>query len=152
MKEIRLDSPLNGQLIELKDVKDPAFASGAMGKGAAVKDPDGKVYSPVDGTVTVLFGTKHAIGIHAEDGADILIHVGIDTVKLDGVPFTAHVKEGDRVQAGDLLIEFDHQAILDAGYDLATPIIISNSDDYREIDTVASSAVEAGQPLLTVSH
>jgi PTS system beta-glucosides-specific IIC component len=81
-----------------------------------------------------------------------LIHVGIDTVKLDGVPFTAHVKEGDRVQAGDLLIEFDRQAILDAGYDLATPIIISNSDDYREIDTVASSAVEAGQPLLSVSH
>ena len=152
MKEIRLDSPLKGQLIELKDVKDPAFASGAMGKGAAVKDPEGKVYSPVDGTVTVLFGTKHAIGIHSEDGADILIHVGIDTVKLDGVPFTAHVKEGDRVQAGDLLIEFDRQAILDAGYDLATPIIISNSDDYREIDTVASSTVEAGQPLLSVSH
>ncbi|MFO5770298.1 PTS glucose transporter subunit IIA, partial [Klebsiella pneumoniae] len=82
----------------------------------------------------------------------LLIHVGIDTVKLDGVPFTAHVKEGDRVQAGDLLIEFDRQAILDAGYDLVTPIIISNSDDYREIDTVASSTVEAGQPLLSVSH
>ena len=89
MKEIRLNSPLKGQLIELKDVKDPAFASGAMGKGAAVKDPEGKVYSPVDGTVTVLFGTKHAIGIHSEDGADILIHVGIDTVNLGGKYFDA---------------------------------------------------------------
>ena len=99
MKEIRLDSPLNGQLIELKDVKDPAFASGAMGKGAAVKNPDGKVYSPVDGEVTVLFDTKHAIGIHADNGADILIHVGIDTVQLGGKFFDAKIAQGDRSSA-----------------------------------------------------
>ena len=115
MKEIRLDSPLNGQLIELKDVKDPAFASGAMGKGAAVKDPDGKVYSPVDGTVTVLFGTKHAIGIHAEDGADILIHVGIDTVNLKGEGFTTHVSQGDRVEAGQLITTYDVPAVAASG-------------------------------------
>jgi len=82
----------------------------------------------------------------------VLIHVGIDTVKLDGKPFTAHVKVGDRVQAGDLLVEFDRQAIIDAGYDLATPIIISNSDEYHEVITVAASAVQAGSPLLSVSH
>ena len=78
--------------------------------------------------------------------------MGIDTVKLDGVPFTAHVKEGDKVQAGDLLLTFDRQAILDAGYDLATPIIISNSDDYPGLETVAGSSVSAGQPLLTITH
>ena len=136
MKEIRLDSPLNGQLIELKDVKDPAFASGAMGKGAAVKDPDGKVYSPVDGTVTVLFGTKHAIGIHAEDGADILIHVGIDTVNLGGKYFDAKIAQGDAVKKGQLLLEFDPEGIKSAGYDTTTPVLVTNAFDYDKI-TVA---------------
>ena len=82
----------------------------------------------------------------------MLIHVGIDTVKLDGRPFTAHVKVGDKVQPGDLLLEFDRQAIIDAGYDLATPIIISNSDEYLEVATVAATSVIAGAPLLSVSH
>lgn len=136
MKEIRLDSPLNGQLIELKDVKDPAFASGAMGKGAAVKNPDGKVYSPVDGTVTVLFGTKHAIGIHADDGADILIHVGIDTVNLGGKHFDAKIAQGDAVKKGQLLLEFDPEAIKAEGYDTTTPVLVTNAFDYDKI-TVA---------------
>lgn len=136
MKEIRLDSPLNGQLIELKDVKDPAFASGAMGKGAAVKNPDGKVYSPVDGTVTVLFGTKHAIGIHADDGADILIHVGIDTVNLGGKYFDAKIAQGDTVKKGQLLLEFDPKGIQSEGYDTTTPVLVTNAFDYDKI-TVA---------------
>lgn len=87
MKDIRLDSPLQGRLIPLSEVSDPAFASGAMGRGAAVADPEGRVVSPVDGEVTVLFETKHAIGIHGTDGVDILIHVGVDTVKLGGDAF-----------------------------------------------------------------
>lgn len=136
MKEIRLDSPLNGQLIELKDVKDPAFASGAMGKGAAVKDPDGKVYSPVDGEVTVLFDTKHAIGIHADNGADILIHVGIDTVKLGGKFFDAKIAQGDRVKRGQLLLEFDPAGIKGAGYDTTTPVLVTNAFEYDKV-TVA---------------
>ena len=136
MKEIRLNSPLKGQLIELKDVKDPAFASGAMGKGAAVKDPEGKVFSPVDGTVTVLFGTKHAIGIHSEDGADILIHVGIDTVNLGGKYFDAKIAQGDAVKKGQLLLEFDPEGIKSAGYDTTTPVLVTNAFDYDKI-TVA---------------
>ncbi|MDU0910445.1 MAG: glucose PTS transporter subunit IIA, partial [Klebsiella pneumoniae] len=145
-------APMSGSVIALDQVPDSTFASGLLGKGVAIIPAVGKVIAPFSGEVASLFQTKHAIGLQSDSGIELLIHVGIDTVKLDGVPFTAHVKEGDRVQAGDLLIEFDRQAILDAGYDLATPIIISNSDDYREIDTVASSAVEAGQPLLSVSH
>ncbi|HDU4823381.1 TPA: PTS beta-glucoside transporter subunit IIABC [Klebsiella variicola] len=145
-------APMSGSVIALDQVPDSTFASGLLGRGVAIIPAVGKVIAPFPGEVASLFQTKHAIGLQSDSGIELLIHVGIDTVKLDGVPFTAHVKEGDRVQAGDLLIEFDRQAILDAGYDLATPIIISNSDDYREIDTVASSAVEAGQPLLSVSH
>lgn len=145
-------APMSGSVIALDQVPDSTFASGLLGKGVAIIPAVGKVIAPFPGEVASLFQTKHAIGLQSDSGIELLIHVGIDTVKLDGVPFTAHVKEGDRVQAGDLLIEFDRQAILDASYDLATPIIISNSDDYREIDTVAPSAVEAGQPLLSVSH
>ncbi|MDK1365338.1 glucose PTS transporter subunit IIA, partial [Klebsiella quasipneumoniae] len=145
-------APMSGSVIALDQVPDSTFASGLLGKGVAIIPAVGKVIAPFPGEVASLFQTKHAIGLQSDSGIELLIHVGIDTVKLDGVPFTAYVKEGDRVQAGDLLIEFDRQAILDAGYDLATPIIISNSDDYREIDTVAPSAVEAGQPLLSVSH
>lgn len=145
-------APMSGSVIALDQVPDSTFASGLLGKGVAIIPAVGKVIAPFPGEVASLFQTKHAIGLQSDSGIELLIHVGIDTVKLDGVPFTAHVKEGDRVQAGDLLIEFDRQAILDAGYDLATPIIISNSDDYREIDTVVPSAVEAGQPLLSVSH
>ena len=111
MQDIRLDSPLSGQLIPLSEVKDPAFASGAMGRGAAVKEPAGKVFAPVDGEVTVLFDTLHAIGIHAADGADILIHVGLDTVNLKGQHFTAHVAQGDTIKKGQLLLEFDAAAI-----------------------------------------
>ena len=115
MKDIRLDSPLNGKLVPLSEVSDPAFASGAMGLGAAVSEPDGKVFSPVDGEVTVLFATKHAIGLHAANGADILIHVGLDTVKLAGKYFEALVAQGDKVKKGQLLLKFDAAAIKAAG-------------------------------------
>ncbi|STD27458.1 PTS system beta-glucoside-specific transporter subunit IIBCA [Enterobacter asburiae] len=108
--------------------------------------------APFAGVVASLFQTKHAIGLLSTSGIEVLIHVGIDTVKLDGRPFTAHVKVGDKVQPGDLLLEFDRQAIIDAGYDLATPIIISNSDEYRDVVTVAATSVNAGAPLLSVSH
>ncbi len=133
MKEIRLDSPLNGELVELSQVNDPAFASGAMGFGAAVKNPDGKVYSPVDGEVTVFFETKHAIGIHGENGEDLLIHVGLDTVKLNGEHFKAHVEQGATVKKGQLLLEFDGEAIKAAGYDITTPFVVTNSTEFDKI-------------------
>ena len=141
MKEIRLDSPLNGELVELSQVNDPAFASGAMGFGAAVKNPDGKVYSPVDGEVTVFFETKHAIGIHGENGEDLLIHVGLDTVKLNGEHFKAHVEQGATVKKGQLLLEFDGEAIKAAGYDITTPMVVTNSTEFDKI-TIALNGVE----------
>jgi len=145
-------SPMTGTVLALDQVPDTTFASGLLGKGVAIIPSDNKVIAPFAGEVASLFQTKHAIGLLSDNGIEVLIHVGIDTVKLDGKPFTAHVKVGDRVQAGDLLVEFDRQAIIDAGYDLATPIIISNSDEYHEVITVAASAVQAGSPLLSVSH
>ncbi|MCH3960429.1 MAG: glucose PTS transporter subunit IIA [Selenomonas sp.] len=141
MKDIRLDSPLKGQLVELKEVKDPAFAGGAMGLGAAVRDPEGKVYSPVDGEITVLFETKHAIGIHSSEGADILIHVGLDTVKLNGEHFEAKVAQGDTVKKGQLLLEFDASAIKAAGYDTTTPVLVTNAAEFNQI-TVALDGKE----------
>ena len=145
-------APMSGSVLALDQVPDSTFASGLLGKGVAIIPAVGKVIAPFSGEVASLFQTKHAIGLLSDSGIELLIHVGIDTGKLDGVPFTAHVKEGDKVQAGDLLLEFDRQAILDAGYDLATPIIISNSDDYRSVEIVSASVVDAGQPLLSVSH
>nr|EKW8537952.1 PTS beta-glucoside transporter subunit IIABC [Klebsiella aerogenes] len=145
-------APMSGSVLALDQVPDSTFASGLLGKGVAIIPAVGKVIAPFSGEVASLFQTKHAIGLLSDSGIELLIHIGIDTVKLDGVPFTAHVKEGDKVQAGDLLLEFDRQAILDAGYDLATPIIISNSDDYRSVEIVSASVVDAGQPLLSVSH
>ena len=155
MKEIRLDSPLNGELVELSQVNDPAFASGAMGFGAAVKNPDGKVYSPVDGEVTVFFETKHAIGIHGVDGEDLLIHVGLDTVKLNGEHFTAHVEQGAAVKKGQLLLEFDGEAIKAAGYDITTPFVVTNSTEFDKITIalgdkeVVSAAAEAKAETVT---
>ena len=154
MKEIRLDSPLDGELVELREVKDPAFAGGAMGKGAAVRNPKGKVFSPVDGEITVLFDTKHAIGIHAANGADILIHVGLDTVKLGGAHFTAKIAQGDTVKKGQLLLEFDEAAIRAAGYDTTTPVLVTNAYEYdkvtvalgdKEITTLAETAAPQGE-------
>ena len=145
MQDIRLDSPLQGRLIPLSEVSDPAFASGAMGRGAAVADPEGRVVSPVDGEVTVLFETKHAIGIHGTDGVDILIHVGVDTVKLGGMHFTAHVAQGDTVKKGQLLIEFDPAAIRAAGYETTTPVLVTNAADYGKITLALDDAEISSQ-------
>lgn len=145
-------APMTGSVLALDQVPDSTFASGLLGQGVAIIPSVGKVIAPFSGEVASIFQTKHAIGLLSDSGIELLIHVGIDTVKLDGAPFTAHVKEGDKIKAGDLLLEFDRQAILNAGYDLATPIIISNSDDYRALDIVSASAVDAGQPLLSVSR
>ena len=136
MQDIRLENPLHGQLAELKEVRDPAFASGTMGIGAAVKDPSGQVYSPVDGEITVFFETKHAIGIHSVEGADILIHVGLDTVKLNGAYFTAKAAQGDKVSKGQLLLTFDAEAIKAAGYDTTTPVVVTNPSEFGQVTVV----------------
>ncbi|CNI63662.1 MULTISPECIES: PTS beta-glucoside transporter subunit IIABC [Yersinia] len=143
-------SPIRGELLALADVSDTTFASGLLGAGIAIIPQHGRVVSPVNGVVASLFKTHHAIGIESDAGAEILIHVGIDTVKLGGQYFTAHVKAGDRVNAGDLLLEFDCAAITAAGYDLTTPIIISNSEDYQDVLCTKGTSITEQAPLLTV--
>jgi len=144
-------SPMEGTVIPLTSVSDPAFASEAMGKGIAIEPNTGKVVSPVNGTVAVAFKTKHAIGLVSENGAEILIHIGIDTVQLDGQFFHAHVKQGDQVKVGDLLVEFDIERIKEAGYQVVTPIIITNTSNYTEISPTSHLSVKEQESLLTLS-
>lgn len=150
LKKETIKAPLTGKILPLNDVDDAAFAEEAMGKGIAVIPTDGKITAPFDGTVMALFPTKHAIGIMSESGCEVLIHMGIDTVKLEGKYFTAHVKQGDVVKQGDTLITFDMDAISSEGYSLQTPVIISNTKDYADIIPLAHDFVKRGEDLLTV--
>ena len=133
MRDIRLTSPVAGELIPLSEVKDPVFGSGAMGRGAAVKDPQGKVVAPFDGEITAFFETKHAIGLKSTDGVELLIHVGMDTVKLKGEHFTAQAAQGDKVKKGQVLLTFDPAAIREAGYDTTTPGVVTNASEFGDI-------------------
>lgn len=127
-------SPLKGDVVKLSEVNDPTFAQEIMGKGIAIEPSNGRVVSPVNGIVAAFFNTKHAIAIQSDKGAEILIHIGIDTVELEGNHFTANVEQGDRVSIGDLLVEFDVEAIKKEGYDVVTSIIITNTDKYIDIN------------------
>lgn len=150
VKQETVFSPLKGEVIALSQVKDEAFSTGALGKGIAIEPIEGKVYSPVDGVLTSLFSSGHAIGITSNNGVDILIHVGQDTVKLKGKFFTPHVKQGDTVKKGDLLMEFDVSEIKAAGYVLTTPVIISNSGNYLDVIETEKKSVGYQEDLLTV--
>ena len=144
-------APLSGRVITLEKIADPTFASGLLGKGAAIVPQDNCVVAPFYGEVASLFATRHAIGLLSQSGVEVLIHVGIDTVKLNGQHFTAHVKPGDSVKPGDLLLEFDRDAIRQAGFDLTTAVIISNSEDYADVVSLADDKnIHTGAPLLGV--
>lgn len=152
VKTITIASPLTGQLIDLKEVHDVTFASGLMGKGAAIIPTIGEVVAPEDGEVVSLFRTKHAIGFQTKSGAEILIHIGIDTVKLDGQHFEAHVESGQKVKKGDRLVSFDIEAIKQAGFEVTTPIIITNSDDYIDVQCIFNQDnIQHGDALLALS-
>ncbi|MEK4852544.1 beta-glucoside-specific PTS transporter subunit IIABC [Paenibacillus sp. FSL H7-0756] len=150
VKQETVGSPLKGQVRALSELTDEAFSTGAMGKGIAIEPLEGKVYSPVDGVLTTLFASGHAIGITSDNGVDILIHVGKDTVKLKGKHFTPRAKQGDTVTKGQLLMEFDVAAIREAGYTLTTPVIISNSGDYLDVIETDKKSVDYRENLLTV--
>lgn len=145
-----LFSPLTGKVVLLPAVTDATFASGALGKGVAIVPALGEVRAPVNGRVVSLFATLHAIGIESSDGVEILIHVGIDTVKLNGQYFTAHINIGDEITMGDILLTFDIATISAAGFDLTTPILISNSDDYTDVLVLKTEIVNIQEPLLSV--
>lgn len=141
-------SPLIGQVIPLSEVNDPVFASEAMGKGCAVIPTEGKVYAPFDGTIVGLLDSHHAVGMESENGIEILVHIGMDTVKLNGKHFTCHIEDGQHVKKGQLLLEFDIEAIKNEGYEVVTPVVITNSDEFTEITTEAAGQVRNGDELL----
>ena len=142
-------SPLTGEAKELSQANDPVFAQGVMGQGVLIQPSEGKLVAPVDATVSVLFPTKHAVGLMSTDGVELLMHIGMDTVNLEGQGFTAHVAQGDSVKAGDLLITFDIEAIKAAGYLTETPVIITNQDAFAPADLPnLPTSVVAGQALL----
>ena len=141
-------SPLAGKSIALEDVPDPTFAEGILGLGAAVEPSEGKITAPADGTVGTLFDTHHAIGLNLDNGAELLIHIGINTVELNGEGFTAHVSEGDRVKKGQTLITFDKELIASKGYKTATPVIVTNPDEYSAVKRVADGNVTEKDVLI----
>lgn len=143
-----VDGPLTGQIIPLSEVNDPVFSSEAMGKGCAVIPLEGKVFAPFDGTIVGLLDSHHAVGMESENGIEILIHVGMDTVKLGGKHFTCHIEDGQQVKKGQLLLEFDMDAIKAEGYEIVTPVIITNSDEFTEITTEVAGRVKNGDKLL----
>ena len=142
--------PMNGEAVALSEVPDPTFAEEILGKGVAVKPSDGKVFSPVDGTVDNVFDTKHAVGLTGDNGVQVLIHVGLDTVAMNGEGFEALVKECQRVKIGDPLLACDLNAIEKAGHPTITSMVITNTDEYTDFQTLNLGAVKAGTPLIEV--
>ena len=151
-KDTVLSACLNGTVVPLADVKDEAFASGALGDGIAIEPTDGELVAPADGEISSTFETHHAVGMTTADGAELLMHIGIDTVKLGGKHFTYLVNEGDKVKKGQPLIRFELEAIKAEGYPVTTPLIVCNTDDYAAVEAKASGAVKQGDALLELKH
>lgn len=151
-KDTVLSACLNGTVVPLADVKDEAFASGALGDGIAIEPTDGELVAPADGEISSTFETHHAVGMTTADGAELLMHIGIDTVKLGGKHFTYLVNEGDKVKKGQPLIRFELEAIKAEGYPVTTPLIVCNTDDYAAVAAKASGAVKQGDALLELKH
>lgn len=151
-KDTMLSSCLNGTVVPLADVKDEAFASGALGDGIAIEPTDGELVAPADGEISSTFETHHAVGMTTADGAELLMHIGIDTVKLGGKHFTYIVNEGDKVKKGQPLIRFELEAIKAEGYPVTTPLIVCNTDDYAAVTAKASGIVKQGDALLELKH
>ncbi len=143
-----IGAPIEGDLLPLSGVKDPAFSSGAMGDGLAIDPKKGIVYSPFDGTLAALFPTKHALGLEADNGVEVLIHVGLDTVNLEGKYFEALVKQGDRIKKGQELLKFDIEAIKKAGYSVVTPVIITSMGSYEKLEKNNSASINTKEKLM----
>jgi len=151
-KDTVLSACLNGTVVPLADVKDEAFASGVLGNGIAIEPSDGELVAPADGEISSTFETHHAVGMTTADGAELLMHIGIDTVKLGGKHFTYLVNDGDKVKKGQPLIRFELEAIKAEGYPVTTPVIVCNTDDYAAVAAKASGTVKQGDALLELKH
>ena len=151
-KEMVIASPLKGTVVNLSDVQDEAFSSGALGKGVAVMPAEGVIYAPADGTISAFFPTGHAIGMTTTDGVELLIHVGMDTVQLEGKGFTPLAKAGDVVKKGQKLLEFDMDLITKAGFSMVTPVLVANTAEYAAVIPVNKENVSAGDALICVQR
>lgn len=151
-KECMIKAPIEGTSVALSEVEDGVFSEGMLGKGAAIEPKVGKVFAPFHGKVDMVFDTKHAIGLSSDEGVELLIHIGIDTVQLNGKYYTIHVKNGDKIKPGDLLAEFDIEKIKEEGYRVITPIIITNTDNFKEINLQADGEVKSQAEFLRVAR
>lgn len=147
---IQVFAPVTGKLVSIKEVSDPTFSEEILGKGVAVIPSENGIYAPADGTVSTVFPTGHAVAVTTDDGVEILIHIGLDTVKLDGKHFTIHAEEGQKVKKGELLLEADLEQIKTEGYDVITPVIICNSDDFTEVTPQPFADVAHGDAIITL--
>lgn len=150
-KTVQISSPLSGELVPMSSVNDDVFSQELLGKGIAIMPSEGKLVSPVNGTVITVMETKHAITIKSDDGAELLIHIGLDTVNLEGKYYTANVKSGDKINVGDSLIDFDINEIKKSGYDIITPVLIANADKYSNISISEKKAVKAGENIIKIN-
>ena len=146
-----LYAPMAGKAVPITEVPDPTFAEGMLGNGIAIEPADGKVYAPCDATVDMMFTTGHAVSLVADDGAEVLIHVGLETVSLEGKPFTVHVANGDKVTKGQLLIEVDLEAVKAAGLPTITPMLICNTDDYPTFNTFVGKDVTNNDVVIALA-
>ncbi len=143
-------SPLEGNVKELSTIEDEVFSSGMLGKGVAIEPDNGDVVSPVAGVVTTVFPTKHAIGLTSDDGVEILIHIGMDTVQLNGRGFSTKVTAGEHVQKGQVLIEFDQKLIQSEGYSLVTPVLVTNWEEFSDMTIENQQDIAFGQKMISV--
>ena len=148
--ELTVYSPIHGNVVPLSEVPDEAFGSGAMGQGVGIEPDEGKVYAPFDGTVEMVFDTKHAIGLTSSDGISLLIHVGLDTVELNGQYFTAHVSAGDPIRRGQLLLEFDLDKIAEK-YKTVTPVLVVNTDEYASVSGISGIKADNDTPVIKIN-
>ena len=146
---IIIASPMEGEIIPLSKVSDPTFAEEMLGTGVAILPQRERIVSPVNGTVVQVFDTGHAVTLVSDEGVEVLVHIGLDTVKLQGGPFTKIAKDGQVVRVGDVLVEFDEKAIIAAGYETVTPVVICNSGDYWQFERASNQLVKEGDKLIS---
>ena len=145
-------APCKGRVVPLAEVPDPVFADKVLGDGFAVIPADGRIYAPADGTIGMVFNTLHAVSLTTKEGVEILIHIGLDTVKMNGEGFKGYVKAGDTVKKGDLLLEVDLDKVKAAGYDTITPMLICNTDDYAAVSGLDGKDVQAGDDVIIITE